>query len=159
MELRDEETNEWSSRKGIGMWGSPSVGSLSGWPRLPTGRQGGPPLESYGSALNHMETFTELTIFLVAIILLTRLGSFISRRFNIPFVTIQLLIGILLGPSVLNLLGVPMVLGTWGSPSSGPLHSALKILAEIGLISTHVSRWFGSGLARIEKIRSNFLFP
>jgi len=27
-----------------------------------------------------------------------------------------------------------MVLGTWGSPSSGPLHSALKILAEIGLI-------------------------
>jgi Kef-type K+ transport system membrane component KefB len=81
-----------------------------------------------------METFTELTIFLVAIILLTRLGSFISRRFNIPFVTIQLLIGILLGPSVLNLLGVPMVLGTWGSPSPGPLHSVLKILGEIGLI-------------------------
>ena len=27
-----------------------------------------------------------------------------------------------------------MVLGTWGSPSSGPLHSVLKILAEIGLI-------------------------
>ena len=27
-----------------------------------------------------------------------------------------------------------MVLGTWGSPSSGPLHSTLKILAEIGLI-------------------------
>jgi Kef-type K+ transport system membrane component KefB len=49
-------------------------------------------------------------------------------------VTIQLLIGILLGPSVLNLLGVPMVLGTWGSPSPGPLHSVLKILGEIGLI-------------------------
>jgi len=27
-----------------------------------------------------------------------------------------------------------MVLGTWGSPSSGPLHGVLKILAEIGLI-------------------------
>jgi len=27
-----------------------------------------------------------------------------------------------------------MVLGTWGSPSSGPLQGALKILAEIGLI-------------------------
>ena len=81
-----------------------------------------------------METFTELTIFLVAIILLTRLGSFISRRFNIPFVTIQLLIGILLGPSLLNILRIPMVLGTWGSPSPSPLHAVLKILAEIGLI-------------------------
>ncbi len=27
-----------------------------------------------------------------------------------------------------------MVLGTWGSPSPGPLHGVLKILAEIGLI-------------------------
>ena len=81
-----------------------------------------------------METFTELTIFLVAIILLTRLGSFIGRRFNIPFVTIQLLIGILLGPSLLNILRIPMVLGTWGSPPPSPLHSILKILAEIGLI-------------------------
>jgi Kef-type K+ transport system membrane component KefB len=49
-------------------------------------------------------------------------------------VTIQLLIGILLGPSLYNLLGTPMVLGTWGSPSPGPLYSVLKILAEIGLI-------------------------
>ena len=47
---------------------------------------------------------------------------------------VQLLIGILLGPSVLNLLEAPMVLGTWGSPSPGPLHGVLKILAEIGLI-------------------------
>jgi Kef-type K+ transport system membrane component KefB len=53
---------------------------------------------------------------------------------GIPTVTIQLLIGILLGPSLLNILRIPMVLGTWGSPSSGPLHSTLKILAEIGLI-------------------------
>ncbi len=81
-----------------------------------------------------MGTFTELTIFLVAIILLTRLGSFISRRFNIPFVTIQLLTGVLLGPSLLNLLGAPIVLGTWGSPSPGLIHGVLKILAEIGLI-------------------------
>jgi Kef-type K+ transport system membrane component KefB len=35
---------------------------------------------------------------------------------------------------VLNLLGVPVILGTWGSPSPGPLHTVLKILAEIGLI-------------------------
>jgi Kef-type K+ transport system membrane component KefB len=81
-----------------------------------------------------MEQFTYIVIYLVLIIILTRMGVLLAKRFGIPTVTIQLLIGILLGPSVLNLLGVPMVLGTWGSPSPGPLHGVLKILAEIGLI-------------------------
>ena len=81
-----------------------------------------------------MEAYTQLTILLIAIIVLSRAAMLLSGRFNIPAVTIQMLTGILLGPSVLNLLGIPMVLGTWGSPSPGPLHSALKIIAEIGLI-------------------------
>jgi Kef-type K+ transport system membrane component KefB len=81
-----------------------------------------------------MEVFTQLIIFLIAIIVLTRLGTLLSRRLGIPAATILLLVGVLLGPSLFNLLGVPMVLGTWGSPSSGPLHGVLKILAEIGLI-------------------------
>lgn len=81
-----------------------------------------------------MEQFTYIAIYLVLIIVLTRIGALLARRFDIPTVTIQLLIGILLGPSVLNLLGVPMVLGTWGSPSPGPLHSVLKTIAEVGLI-------------------------
>lgn len=81
-----------------------------------------------------MEQFTYIAIYLVLIIVLTRIGALLARRFDIPTVTIQLLIGILLGPSVLNLLGVPMVLGTWGSFSPGPLPGVLKILAEIGLI-------------------------
>jgi Kef-type K+ transport system membrane component KefB len=81
-----------------------------------------------------MEQFTYIAIYLVLIIVLTRIGALLARRFDIPTVTIQLLIGILLGPSVLNLLGVPMVLGTWGSPSPGPLHGVLKTIAEIGLI-------------------------
>jgi len=51
-----------------------------------------------------------------------------------PVVTLQILAGILLGPSLLNLAGFPIVLGTWGSPSPDPLHTILKILAEIGLI-------------------------
>jgi Kef-type K+ transport system membrane component KefB len=66
--------------------------------------------------------------------MLSRVVALLARRFDLPNISIQLLTGILLGPSVLNLLGVPMVLGSWGSPPSGPLHSALKILAEIGLI-------------------------
>jgi Kef-type K+ transport system membrane component KefB len=35
---------------------------------------------------------------------------------------------------LLDLLGAPIVLGTWGSPSPKTLHTILKILAEIGLI-------------------------
>ena len=81
-----------------------------------------------------MEQFTYIAIYLVLVIVLARVAALLARRFDIPTVTLQLLIGILLGPSVLNLLGVPMVLGTWGSPSPGPLHSVLKILGEIGLI-------------------------
>jgi NhaP-type Na+/H+ or K+/H+ antiporter len=81
-----------------------------------------------------MEAFPQWIILLIVVIVLARMAVFLARRFGLPSTSIQLLIGVLLGPSVFNLLGVPMVLGTWGSPSSGPLHSALRILAEIGLI-------------------------
>jgi len=81
-----------------------------------------------------MEAFPQWIIILIGVIVLARVAVLLARRFGISALTIQLLIGVLLGPSVFNLLGVPMVLGTWGSPSSGPLHSTLKILAEIGLI-------------------------
>jgi len=81
-----------------------------------------------------MQTFTQLTVFLILIILLTRAAVLLSNRIGLPSVAIQLLIGILLGPSLLNLLGAPIVLGTWGSISPNLLHSVLKILAEIGLI-------------------------
>src|SRR4030042_489648 len=81
-----------------------------------------------------MEELTRWVIFLITIIVLTRAAALLSSRLRIPVLTLQLLIGILLGPSLLNLLGIPMVLGTWGSPSSGPLHGVLKFLAEIGLI-------------------------
>jgi Kef-type K+ transport system membrane component KefB len=81
-----------------------------------------------------MEAFPQWIIILIAAIVLSRVAALLARRLGLPSTSIQLLIGILLGPSALNLLGVPMVLGARGSPSSGPLHSALKILAEIGLI-------------------------
>jgi Kef-type K+ transport system membrane component KefB len=81
-----------------------------------------------------MEEFIRPVFFLIVIILLARLSTLLARRFDIPAAAIQLLIGILLGPSLLNLLGGPMILGTWGSPSPSPLHDLLKILAEIGLI-------------------------
>jgi len=81
-----------------------------------------------------MEAFPQWMIVLVVVIVLSRMAAFLAGRWDIPTVTVQLLIGILLGPSVLNLLGAPLVFGTWGSPSPGPLHTVLKILAEIGLV-------------------------
>jgi len=87
-----------------------------------------------GEKSGAMETFPQWIILLIVVIVLSRVAALLAGRFGLPSTSIQLLIGVLLGPSVFNLLGVPMVLGTWGSPSSGPLHSALRILAEIGLI-------------------------
>jgi Kef-type K+ transport system membrane component KefB len=81
-----------------------------------------------------MEAFPQWIIILIVAIVLSRVAVPLAKRFDLPSISIQLLIGILLGPSLFNLLGVPMVLGTWGSPSSSPLYSSFKILAEIGLI-------------------------
>jgi Kef-type K+ transport system membrane component KefB len=81
-----------------------------------------------------MQAFSHLTFFLILIVVVARLAVILNRRFDIPAITTQLLTGILIGPSLLNLLGAPIVLGTWGSISPSLLHSVLKILAEIGLI-------------------------
>ncbi len=81
-----------------------------------------------------MEAFPQWIIILIFAIVLSRAAALLARRFGLPSTSVQILLGILLGPSALNFLEVPMVLGTWGSPSSGTLHGVLKILAEIGLI-------------------------
>jgi len=87
-----------------------------------------------GVKISSMVTFPQWIIILIVVIVIGRVAVLLARRFGIPAVTIQLLTGVLLGPSLLNLFGAPIVLGTWGSPSSGPLHGVFKILAEIGLI-------------------------
>jgi Kef-type K+ transport system membrane component KefB len=81
-----------------------------------------------------MEALTQLTIFLISVILLSRLAALLSNRFGLPSISFQLLAGILIGPSLLNLLETPIVVGTWGNISPSLLHSILKIFAEIGLI-------------------------
>ncbi len=81
-----------------------------------------------------MEAFPQWTIILIVVIVLARLAVLLSRRFDIPAVTIQLLTGILLGPSLLNLFGAPIALGSWGNISPSLLRRVLKILAETGLI-------------------------
>ncbi len=81
-----------------------------------------------------MEAFPHWIIILIVVIVLVRISALLSKRFDLPVVSIQLLTGILLGPSLFNLLRAPIILGTWGSPSPSPLHTVLKILAEIGMI-------------------------
>ncbi|HUL22755.1 MAG TPA: cation:proton antiporter [Thermodesulfobacteriota bacterium] len=87
-----------------------------------------------GRDLRVMETFPRWIFILLVVIALARIAALLARRFDLPSISLQLLIGILLGPSAFNILGTPVVLGTWGSPSSGLLHGSFKILAEIGLI-------------------------
>jgi len=81
-----------------------------------------------------MEAFAQWIIILIVVIVLARISALLARRFNLPTSTLQLIIGILLGPSLFNVLGTPIILGTRGSPSPSPIHSVLKVLAEIGLI-------------------------
>ncbi len=81
-----------------------------------------------------MEAFPQWIIILMVVIVISRIAAVLAKRFGLPSISIQLLVGVLLGPSAFNVLRVPIVLGTWGSPSSGPLYSTLKTLAEIGLI-------------------------
>ena len=87
-----------------------------------------------GEKSEGMGAFPQWIIILIGTIVLSRVAAILARRFDLPAITIQLLIGILLGPSLFNLLETPIVIGTWGSSPPTLLHSILKILAEIGLI-------------------------
>ncbi len=81
-----------------------------------------------------MVAFPQWIIFFLVVILLARISALLAKRFDLPTIVIQLIVGILLGPSLFNISGTPIILGTWGSPSPSPIHTVLKILAEIGLI-------------------------
>jgi Kef-type K+ transport system membrane component KefB len=81
-----------------------------------------------------MDSFILNVTKLAAIIIFAKLSEVFAKRSGLPPVSIQLLAGILLGPSVLSLTGTPVLVGTWGSVSQTPAHSILKVLAEAGLI-------------------------
>jgi len=99
-----------------------------------------------------MATFPQWIIILIIVIVLARISALLARRFHLPTVTIQLIIGILLGPSLLNVLESPIILGTWGSPSPSPIHAVLKILAEIGLIQLMFLAGLGVDWRELKKV-------
>ncbi len=81
-----------------------------------------------------MGQFLQLLIFLTGLIVLVRAADFVGNRIGLSPITLQFLAGVLLGPSLLNLTGTAIILGTWGSPSPSLSYGGLKTLAEIGLI-------------------------
>jgi Kef-type K+ transport system membrane component KefB len=104
-----------------------------------------------------MDAFPQWIIILVVVIVIARVAVLLARRIGVPAVTIQLLTGILLGPSLFDILGTPIVLGTWGSPSPDLIHGVLKILAEIGLIQLMFLAGLQTDWHELKKkIRSSF---
>jgi Kef-type K+ transport system membrane component KefB len=74
-----------------------------------------------------MTSFLQLILLLSIILLTAKLGGFISRRIGQPSVLGELLIGIILGPSILNLLHLPFL-------DSHLMEEVLQLLAELGVL-------------------------
>src|SRR5574338_882970 len=73
-----------------------------------------------------MTSFLQLAFLLSIILLSAKLAGYLSVRLGQPSVLGELLVGILLGPSLLNLLNLPFI-------ESG-LSSTISELAEMGVL-------------------------
>jgi Kef-type K+ transport system membrane component KefB len=93
-----------------------------------------------------MTPFLQLSLVLVLLITAAKAGGYLSYRLGQPTVLGELLVGVLLGPSLLNILGMP-----WFSEVH--LGEVIQLLAEIGVLllmfiaglDLHVSDLFRSG--------------
>jgi Kef-type K+ transport system membrane component KefB len=74
-----------------------------------------------------MELFIELALAMAVLILAAKMGGYLSYRLGQPAVLGELLVGILLGPSVFNLLN-------WSYFTHDQLSEIIQILAEIGVM-------------------------
>jgi Kef-type K+ transport system membrane component KefB len=74
-----------------------------------------------------MTPFLQLAFELVIILLAAKLAGYLSTRLGQPSVLGELLIGVLLGPSLINILGLPFITST-------SLGSTLSELSELGVL-------------------------
>lgn len=74
-----------------------------------------------------MSHFTQLMLLLVVVILTVKAGGVLSRRLGQPAVFGELLAGLLLGPTFLDILG-------WPAFSDRDLHRSLRDFAEMGVL-------------------------
>jgi Kef-type K+ transport system membrane component KefB len=75
-----------------------------------------------------MSAFLELLLMLIFIVLGAKLFGYASARLGQPMVVGEILFGLLLGPSVLNVLGLPIFHHSEG------LKETIKLLAELGVL-------------------------
>ncbi|MFN3266749.1 MAG: cation:proton antiporter [Deinococcales bacterium] len=75
-----------------------------------------------------MSTFLEFLLMLVLIVLGAKLFGYASARIGQPMVVGEILFGLLLGPSVLNILGQPIFHHTEA------IKESIKLLAELGVL-------------------------
>jgi Kef-type K+ transport system membrane component KefB len=76
---------------------------------------------------NPMTPFLQLLLFLSIILFLAKLGGFLSSSLRQPSVLGELMVGLLLGPSLLNILHLPV----FENPT---IESIIESLAEIGVL-------------------------
>lgn len=74
-----------------------------------------------------MTPFLQLAFELVVILLAAKAAGYISTRFGQPSVLGELVIGVLLGPSLLNILGLPFI-------SSTTIGVTISDLSELGVL-------------------------
>jgi len=74
-----------------------------------------------------MSPFLQLAFELVIILLAAKVAGFISVRLGQPSVLGELLVGVLLGPSLINILGLPFV-------NSATLAGTISELSELGVL-------------------------
>src|SRR5258705_744370 len=82
-----------------------------------------------------MNSILQILLFLTLVTLVSKASGHLSTRFGKPAVFGEILAGLLLGPSLLNVLGWRIFAPREGT-GAGPLHPAgfIQILAEIGVI-------------------------
>ncbi len=74
-----------------------------------------------------MSPFLQFDIALVILILFAKLGGYISYRLGQPSVLGELLVGIVIGPSLINVLDLPFF-------TDPHLHETIAHLAEVGVL-------------------------
>ena len=101
-----------------------------------------------------MSHFLQLLLLLALIVTAAKLTGALANRFGQPAVFGEILAGLVLGPTVLNVLGWPLFAAASGnSPGeSVPLLSVLRDLAEIGVVLLMFVAGLETDLAEVRRV-------
>ncbi|HVP56175.1 MAG TPA: cation:proton antiporter [Candidatus Eisenbacteria bacterium] len=80
-----------------------------------------------------MNTSLQILFFIAVIILVAKLAGALSARLGLPLILGELLAGVLLGPTVLNIFSLPLLARPAG-PDGVSVASVFYVLAEVGVV-------------------------